>query len=214
MSPFAKAFRTHSGLAAPLPIDNVDTDQIIPSREMRRVGRDGLGLGLFAGWRYIEANERVPDPAFILNREGFQRASILIAGENFGCGSSREHAVWALAEFGFRVIIAKGFGDIFFNNCLRNGLLPVVLPAAEVDRLLEAARRAPVSLTVSLLDQTVRRDGVEGALSFAIDPFQRRLLVEGLDPIGLTLKEKAQINAHIERDKAVRPWLYREPEAN
>lgn len=214
MSEHGKAFTVHHGLAAPLMLDNVDTDQIIPSREMRRVGRDGLGQGLFAGWRYKEGTTRAPDPEFILNRPGYQRASVLIAGDNFGCGSSREHAVWALHEFGFRAILARGFGDIFYNNCLRNGVLALVLSGEEIERLAAAAvavdRALPV--TVSLIEQTVIAEGYDWPpMRFVIEPFQKRLLVEGLDPIGLTLRQRADIEAHVAKDRARRPWLHRAP---
>ncbi|MFN7053922.1 3-isopropylmalate dehydratase small subunit [Hyphomonas sp.] len=202
-----EAFRQHTGLAAALPVDNVDTDQIIPSREMKAVSREGLGEGLFAGWRYTEPGGREPDPGFVLNRPDQAGTSILVSGANFGCGSSREHAVWALKDFGIRAIIAKSFGDIFHGNCLRNGLLPVALPEAEVDALLAEAGGAEIA--VDLGAQTVTspaRPGWTGR--FEIGPYPKRLLMEGLDPIGLTLVQGDEIEAFLAADRAARPWIY------
>lgn len=200
-------FRHHRGIAAPLVIDNVDTDQIIPSREMRSVSRKGLGEGLFAGWRYSEPGGREPDPSFVLNRAPHDRASVLIAGENFGCGSSREHAVWALAEFGVRAIVAKSFGAIFADNCVRNGVLPIVLPPAAVDRLAELAG-AGKQIEIDLEAQRVSAPGTELSWNFEIAPFSRRMLLEGLDPIGLTLTRYDEIAAFVEQDRSSRPWVY------
>jgi 3-isopropylmalate/(R)-2-methylmalate dehydratase small subunit len=201
-------FGVHTGLAAALPRDNVDTDQIIPSREMRAVSRDGLGASLFAGWRYRDPVTREPEPDFILNHPAQAGTSIMIAGENFGCGSSREHAVWALTDYGIRAIIAKSFGAIFHGNCLRNGLLPVTLPADDVAALLGEA--GGKKLVIDLPRQTV---GIVSepawARPFEIDAFAKRLLVEGLDPIGLTLKQGDAIDNFLEQDGPARPWLYR-----
>ncbi len=200
-------FAVHSGLAAALPRDNVDTDQIIPSREMRAVSRNGLGASLFAGWRYRDPDSREPDPDFILNQPSQAGTSILIAGANFGCGSSREHAVWALADFGIRAIIAKSFGAIFHGNCLRNGVLPVTLPAEDVVGLLADA--GGTKLIIDLPGQTVSKlSDPAWSRSFEIDGFAKRLLVEGLDPIGLTLKQDEAIAGFLKRDSAARPWLY------
>ncbi|MDX1291228.1 MAG: 3-isopropylmalate dehydratase small subunit [Hyphomonas sp.] len=194
-----------TGVVAPLMLDNIDTDQIIPSREMKTVNRTGLGEGLFAGWRYTEAGSREPNPDFILNRHGYQQAEILLAGENFGCGSSREHAVWALWEFGVRAVIAKSFGDIFYNNCTRNGILPIRLEASEVEEI--AAQPGPRSLTIDLPQQTVLAGNRE--YRFEIGGYAKRLLLEGLDPISLTKTEMGRIEAFQASDRAERPWIYR-----
>lgn len=200
-------FRHHRGLAAVLPVDNVDTDQIIPSREMKAVSREGLGEGLFAGWRYTEPGGRDPVTSFVLNRPEQAGTSILVSGENFGCGSSREHAVWALMDFGIRVIVAKSFGDIFHGNCLRNGLLPVMLPAMEVDALMQ--RAGGTDLTVDLEAQTISCAGWPGwSGRFDIGAYPKRLLIEGLDPIGLTLMQAHEIAAFLTADRAARPWVY------
>jgi 3-isopropylmalate/(R)-2-methylmalate dehydratase small subunit len=197
-------FKTLTAIAAPLAIDNVDTDQIIPSREMKSVSRSGLADGLFAGWRYTRPADREPNPDFILNKPGFEAAQILVSGENFGCGSSREHAVWALAEYGIRAIVAKSFGDIFYTNCTRNGILPIVLPGAQVDSLLSAP--PPVELTINLAAQTVTAPGFEA--SFDIKAFPKRLLQEGLDPIGLTKLNLPEITHFLQADRQARPWVY------
>lgn len=191
-------FTTLAGLAAPLPADNVDTDTIIPSREMKTTGRTGLADGLFAPWRYIAGRD--PDPAFVLNQPTYARAPILATGANFGCGSSREHAVWALAEFGIRAIIAPSFAPIFAANCIRNGLLPIVLPAAVIATL------AGYEVTIDLAAQTVCRD--DACHAFAIEAEAKDMLLEGLDAIDLTLKSGAAINAWTVADRAARPWIY------
>ena len=197
----------HHGKAAVLMIDNVDTDQIIPSREMKTVSRDGLAEGLFAGWRYTAPGGREPNLDFVLNKPGKTEASILISGENFGCGSSREHAVWALAEYGIRVIIAKSFGEIFHGNCLRNGILPIVLKGADVPE--NAWWDDVETLTIDLAAQTVTRaDKPEWYGTFDIGEYPKQLLMKGLDPIALTLQDKAVIEAFFERDAERRPWLY------
>ncbi|MCR9194818.1 MAG: 3-isopropylmalate dehydratase small subunit [Hyphomonas sp.] len=196
----------HTGLAAAIMRDNIDTDQIIPSREMKAVSRDGLSDGLFAGWRYTEPGGREPTSDFILNRPDQVNTSILISGENFGCGSSREHAVWALAEYGIRVIIAKSFGEIFHGNCLRNGILPITLPSDEVNKL-SAIRGAVIS--VDLPKQRVGCRQLPGwSAGFEIGDYPKRLLSEGLEPIALTLKDKATIERFFAQDAERRPWLY------
>lgn len=196
----------HKGLAAAIMRDNIDTDQIIPSREMKAVSRDGLSDGLFAGWRYTEPGGREPTSDFILNRPEQADTSILISGENFGCGSSREHAAWALAEYGIRVIIAKSFGEIFHGNCLRNGILPISLSPEEVDKLA-AIDEAVIS--VDLPEQSVECRQLPGwNAKFEIGDYPKRLLSEGLEPIALTLKDKATIERFFERDSERRPWLY------
>lgn len=199
-------FKQHTGVAAVILRDNIDTDQIIPSREMKTVSRSGLAHGLFAGWRYTNVETRAPDQTFVLNRDAERTASILIAGENFGCGSSREHAVWALQEFGFRVIIAKSFGEIFHGNCIRNGVLPISLDEDMVSQLSELS--SPSVLTVDLEKQTVTGVQVPGAISFEVGEFAKRLLLEGLDPIALTMTQGAEIDAFFERDVERRPWVY------
>jgi 3-isopropylmalate/(R)-2-methylmalate dehydratase small subunit len=193
-----------SGSAAPLIRPNIDTDQIIPSREMKNVGKTGLADGLFAGWRYVCPGSREPDPAFVLNDLRFAHAPILLGGANFGCGSSREHAVWALHEYGVRAVIAPSFAPIFRGNCVRNGIVPVVLPADAVEAI--AAAGEPV--TVDLLAQTVSCG--ELRFAFAIDPSAKAMLAEGLDATDLTLKHRDAIAAWQAKDRAARPWIYLE----
>ncbi len=201
------SFRNHRGIAAILPEDNIDTDQIIPSREMKTVSRTGLGEGLFAGRRYTDAERRLPVPDFVLNRPEQAGTSILIAGTNFGCGSSREHAVWAMKDFGIRVVVAKSFGEIFYGNCLRNGVLPVKLSDAEVDTLM--ARAGAAQLVVDLESQCVTSPGLPGWTGrFEIGNYPKRLLLEGLDPIALTLRQQDEIIRYIEADRWERPWVY------
>lgn len=179
-------FRSHTGLAVPLDRPNVDTDQIIPKQFLKRVERTGFGQFLFYDWRFQSAG--VPNPEFELNHPRYQGASILIAGKNFGCGSSREHAPWALADFGFRAIIAPSFADIFANNCMKNGLLPVVLTEEEVSELMRRASSTQgYQVTVDLESKTVA-DANDFSASFEIGEFQRHCLLEGLDDIGLTLR--------------------------
>ena len=197
-------FQKYSGLIAPLAIDNIDTDQIIPSREMKTTNRTGLGEGLFAGWRYLSPGSRETNPEFILNRPSHENATIIVAGKNFGCGSSREHAVWALAEFGIRAVIAKSFGDIFYNNCTRNGLVPIILPGEAVDAMSQID--PALSATVDLPAQTVSCDGQ--AHPFEIGQYAKRLLMEGLDPIGLSMTNAGKIEAFQEQDRLTRPWIY------
>lgn len=203
----ADRFVHHLGRAGCLDVDNVDTDQIIPSREMRAVSRAGLGAGLFAGWRYTDPVARTPDLDFVLNRPGQAGTSILVSGGNFGCGSSREHAVWALAEYGIRAIVAKSFGEIFHANCFQNGLLPITLPAEDVDILLASA--GGKMLDVDLPSQVIALPDLgDWSRRFEINPFDKRMLLEGLDPIALTLKRKDEINQFTAADAAHRPWLY------
>lgn len=186
-------FTTHSGIAARLIRDNIDTDQIIPSREMKTVSKTGLANGLFAGQRYLSGRD--PNPEFVLNQPPFDRASILLSGNNFGCGSSREHAVWALKDFGFRAIIAESFGEIFYNNCVRNGVLCTQLPRAEIAALGE-------TVIIDLPEQRI------DSFRFDIPESDKTMLVGGLDPIAMTLKHQADIDAHIANDKKLRPWVY------
>ena len=188
-----KSFRVHSGLAAPLERANVDTDQIIPKQFLKRIERTGFGRFLFYDWRYLTDGRM--NPEFVLNDPRFHGASILLAGKNFGCGSSREHAPWALAEYDFRVIIAPSFADIFSNNCLKNGLLPIVLPENDVGELIRRAQKiSSYELTIDLERRRVE-DSQGFSKSFAIDEFQRYCLMEGLDDIALTLRHEADILA-------------------
>ena len=189
-------FTTLTSIVAPLPRDNVDTDTIIPSREMKSTGKTGLAGGLFAPWRYSDANARTPDPDFVLNDARYTAAQILASGANFGCGSSREHAVWALAEYGIRSIIAESFAPIFYNNCIRNGLLPVTLPRDLIDGI------AGRTITIDLAAQTA--DGHH----FDIDGEAKAMLLEGLDAIDLTLKHREAISAWQAKDRTARPWVY------
>jgi len=197
-------FVTLTGIAAHLPMINVDTDMIIPKQYLKTIKRTGLGEGLFAELRYDEAGKPLPD--FVLHKPPYTEAKILIAGENFGCGSSREHAPWALLDFGFRCIIAPSFADIFYNNCFKNGILPVVLPQAEIDKLIDdAARGDNARLTIDLEAQEIRGpDG--GAIHFDVDPHRKRCLMEGLDDIGLTLEKADAIAAYEQAAGASRPW--------
>jgi 3-isopropylmalate/(R)-2-methylmalate dehydratase small subunit len=206
-----KPLTTLTAVAVPLLRDNVDTDAIIPSREMRSTGKSGLADGLFAGWRYLSAQGRQPDPDFVLNQTRFAGAEILLAGRNFGCGSSREHAVWALAEFGFRAVLAASFAPIFYRNCIRNGVLPAVLPA-------DALAQLAVAVETSSDTQLISIDVASGTVSlpdgrrwhFELEPEARAMLVEGLDEIDLTLKLRGAIDAFRLRDRAERPWIYLE----
>ena len=186
-------FVSHSGLVAPLDRVNVDTDQIIPKQFLKRIERSGFGQFLFFDWRYLEGGR--PNPEFELNRAGYEGATILVAGRNFGCGSSREHAPWALADYGFRAIVAPSYADIFYNNCFKNGLLPVTLPEAAVQELLGKAQARPgYRLTVDLEAQEVR-DAAGFRAPFSVDPFRRDCLLRGLDDIGMTLQHEADIAA-------------------
>ena len=193
-------FTTLSSIGVPLLRDNVDTDAIIPSREMKSTGRTGLAEGLFAPWRYTDVATRVPDPDFPLNRPEALGAQILLGGANFGCGSSREHAVWALAEYGIRCIIAESFAPIFRANCIRNGILPITLERAVVDGL------AWQMVDVDLMTQIVGADGKTTPFAIEVEP--RQMLLEALDAISLTLKSLPEIDAWTAADRARRPWIY------
>src|SRR3990172_7785934 len=195
-------FTTHTGVVAPLDRVNVDTDQIIPAQFMKRIERTGYGEFLFFAWRYLPDGR--PNPDFELNRPGYQDATILVSGRNFGSGSSREHAVWALAGYGFRAVIAPSFADIFFNNCIQNGILPVVLPEERVYELMRKAQQRPgYEITVDLREQALYdTDGFQER--FEIDPFVRERLLEGLDDIAMTLQREYEIAAFEQRRA---PWL-------
>ncbi|MSQ06671.1 MAG: 3-isopropylmalate dehydratase small subunit [Dehalococcoidia bacterium] len=190
MEPFVKL----KGVVAPLDRVNVDTDQIIPAVYLKRIERTGYGPFLFAAWRYKEDGS--PNPDFVLNQPGYQTSSILVGGRNFGSGSSREHAPWALNDYGIRCVIASSFADIFYSNCFQNGLLPVVLPEEVVRKILDLAKANPgYRLTVDLEAQRIWDDQEEVSVSFQVDPFRRECLLNGLDDIGLTLKHEDEIAA-------------------
>jgi 3-isopropylmalate/(R)-2-methylmalate dehydratase small subunit len=201
-------FTVLTGVAAPLPMINIDTDMIIPKQFLKTIKRTGLGKSLFFDQRYLDNGEE--DVRFVLNRPAYRNAQILIAGENFGCGSSREHAPWALLDFGIRCVIAPSFADIFYNNCFKNGILPVVLPGEEVARLMaEAEQGANAVFTVDLAAQQVMTpDGRR--IAFDIDSFRKHCLLHGLDDIAQTLEKAVSIQAFEERQRAEQPWLYRE----
>jgi 3-isopropylmalate/(R)-2-methylmalate dehydratase small subunit len=210
MQPFTRL----TAIAAPLIRANVDTDAIIPSREMKSVSKTGLADGLFAGWRYTTIGGREPDPDFVLNQPAYTGARILLAGENFGCGSSREHAAWALAEYGIRAIIAPSFAPIFYGNCVRNGILPVRLPAEVIAALAQDVAADPPAraITIDLDRQEVVAAG-GGTQRFEIEAEAREMLLEGLDAIDLTLRQRAAIDAFWRRDRRQRPWIYLDPPA-
>ncbi|ADJ25156.1 3-isopropylmalate dehydratase, small subunit [Hyphomicrobium denitrificans ATCC 51888] len=199
-------FTVLTGVAAPLPIRNVDTDMIIPKQFLKTIKRTGLGKSLFYEMRYDpETGNELPE--FVLNKPQYRKATILVAGENFGCGSSREHAPWALLDFGIRCVVAPDFADIFYNNCFQNGILPIKLPQSEVDKLMDDAERgANATLTVDLEKQEIRGpDG--GVIKFDIDPFRKHCLLNGLDNIGLTLEKSKAISSFETSTSTSRPWL-------
>jgi 3-isopropylmalate/(R)-2-methylmalate dehydratase small subunit len=198
-----------TAVCAPLVRANVDTDAIIPSREMKTVSKTGLADGLFAGWRYTEIGGREPDPEFVLNKAEYAGTRILLGGENFGCGSSREHAVWALHEYGIRAVVAPTFAPIFAANCVRNGLVPARLPLDQVRALQAVVEASPAThrVTVDLVARTVSAPGV-GPFAFEIEDEPREMLLEGMDAIDLTLKHRAAIDAFHARDRRDRPWIY------
>jgi len=207
-------FTVHKGLVAPMDRENVDTDAIIPKQFLKSIRKTGFGPNLFDEWRYLDRgepgqdpNSRKPNPDFVLNQPRYAGASVLIARKNFGCGSSREHAPWALDQYGFRAIIAPSFADIFFNNCFKNGLLPIVLPESKVAQLFDETFAFPgYSLTIDLDRQViVRPDG--GEIAFDIQPFRKYCLLNGLDDIGLTLRHKDKIQAFEAERLAKKPWL-------
>lgn len=201
-------FRSLRAVAAPILRGNVDTDAIIPSREMKSVSKTGLADGLFAGWRYTAIGGREPNPEFVLNQPAYAGTKILLGGENFGCGSSREHAVWALHEYGIRVVIAPSFSPIFRGNCVRNGIVPVTLAAEEVAKLAEFVMADPSvhQLEVDLEACEVRAGA--NIQRFELESEAREMLLEGLDGIDLTLKHRADIDAFVARDRLQRPWIY------
>ncbi|MGB2062166.1 MAG: 3-isopropylmalate dehydratase small subunit [Candidatus Puniceispirillales bacterium] len=198
-------FVTHKGIAAPLDIMNIDTDMIIPKQFLKTIKRTGLGVNLFDEMRYNKDGSENPD--FILNQSGYRSASILVAGDNFGCGSSREHAPWALQDFGIKAVISTSFADIFYNNCFKNGILPIVVSAAEREALMADARDSEnPELDIDLPNQVIHRpNGAD--ISFDIDPFRKQCLLDGLDDIGLTLGKVERISAYEDQRKNTHPWL-------
>jgi 3-isopropylmalate/(R)-2-methylmalate dehydratase small subunit len=198
-------FTQLTGVAAPLPAINIDTDKIIPKNFLKTIKRTGLGKHLFAEMRFNADGSEKPD--FVLNQPAYRQAKILIAFDNFGCGSSREHAPWALMDFGVKCVIAPSFADIFYNNCFKNGVLPLVLPRAVCEQLMEDAQKgANATMTVDLEKQTVTRPDGE-IVKFEIDPFRKHCLVNGLDEIGLSMTKGKAIDSYEERQKASQPWL-------
>lgn len=198
-------FTTLSGVAAPLPMINVDTDKIIPAAHMKTIKRTGLGKWLFASMRYVKGEEENPD--FILNKAAYRDAKVLVAGDNFGCGSSREHAPWALLDFGIRCVIATSFADIFYNNCFKNGILPIVLPQADVDKLMDDAERGANAVVSVDLDAQEITGPDGGTITFDIDPFRKHCLLNGLDDVALTLQKEAAITDFEAKRQARQPWL-------
>jgi 3-isopropylmalate/(R)-2-methylmalate dehydratase small subunit len=200
-----QAFTKLTGVAAPLPLANVDTDKIIPARFLKTIKRSGLGVNLFDTLRYDETGAERPD--FVLNQPQYRQAEILIAHENFGCGSSREHAPWALLDFGIRCVIAPDFADIFHNNCFKNGILPVRLPREVCDLLMEDAKLGGnARVTVDLEREVVVRPNGE-EIAFKIDPFRKHLMLNGLDDIGQTLQHGVAIDSFESREKSEKPWM-------
>ncbi len=210
-----RKFSKLSGLVAPMDRANVDTDAIIPKQYLKSIKRSGFGVTLFDDWRYLDPGEpgmdhsgRRPNPDFVLNQPRYTGTTILLARENFGCGSSREHAVWALDDFGFRVVIAPSFADIFFNNCFKSGVLPIVLDETTVERLMQATLNQPgYQLEIDLDGQLINTPEGE-RFSFDVDTFRKKCLLQGLDDIGLTLQHADEIRAYEEQRRAQSPWLF------
>ena len=198
-------FTTLTGVAAPMPIDNIDTDMIIPKQYLKTIQRTGLGSGLFSELRFNDDGSENPD--FVLNQPAYRKAQIIVAGDNFGCGSSREHAPWALLDFGIRCVISTSFADIFYNNSFKNGVLPIKVSPEDLVKLMDDAQRgANATLTIDLPAQEIRGpDG--GVVKFDVDPFRKHCLIEGLDDIGLTMAKAPAIAAHEQKAAAAHPWL-------
>ncbi|HTP81321.1 MAG TPA: 3-isopropylmalate dehydratase small subunit [Alphaproteobacteria bacterium] len=199
-------FTTLTGVAAPMPMPNIDTDKIIPAEHLKTIKRTGLGKVLFERMRYTDDGKERPD--FVLNKPAYRNAKIIVAGENFGCGSSREHAPWALLDFGITCVISTSFADIFYNNSFKNGILPIKLPKEDVEKLLDdASRGANAVITIDLEKQEIRGpDG--GTIKFDIDPFRKHCLLNGLDDVGLTMQKKPKIDGFEAQQKSAQPWLY------
>ena len=208
-------FRVHTGIVAPLDRANVDTDAIIPKQFLKSIKRSGFGPNAFDEWRYMDVGQpgqdnsnRPKNPNFVLNQPRYQGAEVLLTRANFGCGSSREHAPWALLDYGFKAIIAESFADIFFNNCFKNGILPIVLPAVEIDALFAQVEATPgYKLTIDLPAQAVIRPDGRG-ISFQVDAFRKECLLNGWDDIGLTLRHADKIRAFEEKRRMEQPWLF------
>lgn len=213
-----EAFKRLTGLVAPLDRSNVDTDQIIPKQFLKSIKRSGFGPNLFDEWRYLDQGEpgmdnsiRPSNPEFMLNAKRYQGASVLLTRENFGCGSSREHAPWALQDYGFQVIIAPSYADIFFNNCFKNGILPIVLAAEIVDKLFtEVTENVGYELDVDLEKQIIRMPD-DDEITFEVDAFRKHCLINGLDDIGLTMQHVDEITAYESRRREQAPWLFNSP---
>jgi 3-isopropylmalate/(R)-2-methylmalate dehydratase small subunit len=202
-------FIEHTGVAAPILRINVDTDAIIPSREMKRVSKEGLSEGLFAGWRYTEPGGRELTPDFVLNQPAYKGVSIILSGDNFGCGSSREHAVWALAEYGIRAVIAPSFGAIFYNNCVRNGIVPIILDDDVVKVLATQVEANPQASKIHIDLPNGEVTAPDGATyAFQLEPANKHMLLEGLDMIDMTLQHKDAILNFQKQDRAQRSWVY------
>ncbi|OYX44752.1 MAG: 3-isopropylmalate dehydratase small subunit [Rhodobacterales bacterium 32-67-9] len=198
-------FNTLTGIAAPMPLVNIDTDMIIPKQFLKTIKRSGLGKNLFDEMRFTQDGKEIP--GFVLNQPAYRNAEILVAGDNFGCGSSREHAPWALLDFGIRCVISTSFADIFYNNCFKNGILPIVLPQEQVDALMEDARKgANARMTVDLEAQTVTTSDGQ-SFPFEVDPFRKHCLLNGLDDIGLTLEKVSAIDTFEKTAAQARPWV-------
>ena len=200
-----RKFEKFSGIAAPMPLVNIDTDMIIPKQFLKTIKRSGLGVNAFAEMRYKADGSEVED--FVLNKPAYREASILIAGDNFGCGSSREHAPWALSDFGIKVVVSTSFADIFFNNCFKNGMLPIVLPAEQVEILMDDAEKGSnARMEIDLEAQTINSS--DGSIfSFEVDPFKKHCLLNGLDDIGLTMEKSSSIEAYEKKLEFEQPWL-------
>lgn len=198
-------FETVEGVAAPMPLINIDTDMIIPKQFLKTIKRSGLGVHAFAEMRYNEDGTENPD--FVLNQAGYRNSKIIVAGDNFGCGSSREHAPWAIGDLGIKVIISTSFADIFYGNCFKNGILPIKLPQDKIDLLMDDARRgANATMTVDLVNQEIKGpDG--GVIKFEIDAFKKHCLLEGLDDIGLTMEKEKSIDAFEAKMAEATPWV-------
>lgn len=198
-------FQKLSGIAAPMPLVNIDTDMIIPKVFLKTIKRSGLGVNLFDEMRYDRQGNEIPD--FVLNKPQYRDAQILVAGDNFGCGSSREHAPWAIADFGIKCVISTSFADIFFNNCFKNGILPIVLPQEQVDMLMKDAEKgANARMEVDLEEQTITTSDGE-VIKFDVDAFKKHCLLNGLDDIGLTMEKAASIDAYESKLQVSHPWV-------
>jgi|TARA_B100000900_G_scaffold43870_1_gene32689 3-isopropylmalate/(R)-2-methylmalate dehydratase small subunit len=198
-------FEKFSGIAAPMPLVNIDTDMIIPKQFLKTIKRSGLGVNAFAEMRYKSDGSEVED--FVLNKPAYRDSSILVAGDNFGCGSSREHAPWALSDFGIKVVVSTSFADIFFNNCFKNGMLPIILPAEQVEILMnDSEKGSNARVEVDLEAQTITSSDGD-VFSFEVDPFKKHCLLNGLDDIGLTMEKSSSIDAFEKKLKIEQPWL-------